>query len=50
MKNKNNITDCVIWLMIYRIFNDMYGFKETFFCFIGGILLYIVVWFLDEIF
>ena len=45
---KRDINDWLLWLMVFRIFMDFYGWKSLLLCFFVAVFLYLATWFIDE--
>lgn len=50
MKIERDITDYVLWLMIYKIFMDKYNWKTFLLCMLGAVGLRIFIAVFDEFF
>lgn len=48
MIRKRDINDWLLWLMIFRIFVDLYGWKSLLLCLVGAVVIYIANRVIDE--
>ena len=48
MTRKRDVNDWVLWLMVFRIFMDLYGWKSLLLCLVGAVVIYIVNRVIDE--
>ena len=48
MTGKRDINDWLLWLMVFRIFEDLYGWKSFLLCLAGAVVIYIVNSVIDE--
>ena len=48
MTRKRDINDCLLWLMVFRIFMDEYGWKSLLLYFVGAVFLYLATDFIYE--
>lgn len=48
MTRKRDINDWLLWLMVFRIFEDLYGWKSLLLCLVGAVVIYIVNRVIDE--
>ena len=48
MTRKRDINDWLLWLMVFRIFMDLYGWKSLLLCLVGAVVIYIVNRVIDE--
>lgn len=48
MTRKRDINDWLLWLMIFRILMDWYGWKSFLLCLVGAVVLYVATKFIDE--
>ena len=39
---KRDINDWLLWLMVFRIFMDLYGWKSLLLCLVGAVMIYAV--------
>ena len=39
MTRKRDINDWLLWLMVFRIFMDWYGWKSLLLCLVGAVVL-----------
>ena len=48
MTRKRDINDWLLWLMVFWIFKDLYGWTSLGFCLLGAGFLYAVTEIIDE--
>ena len=48
MTRKRDINDWLLWLMVFRIFMDFYGWKSLLLCLVGAVVIYIANRIIDE--
>ena len=48
MTRKRDIHDWQLWLMVFRIFMDLYGWKSLLLCLVGAVVLYVATKVIDE--
>lgn len=48
MTTKRDINDWLLWLMVFRIFMDFYGWKSLLLCLVGAVVLYVATKVIDE--
>lgn len=48
MNRKRDINDWLLWLMVFRIFMDFYGWKSLLLCLVGAVVLYVATKVIDE--
>ncbi|WP_311538338.1 hypothetical protein [uncultured Anaerococcus sp.] len=48
MNRKRDINDWLLWLMVFRIFMDWYGWKSLLLCLVGAVVLYGATRIIDE--
>lgn len=48
MTRKKDINDWLLWLMVFWIFEDLYGWKSLLLCLVGAVMIYIVHRVIDE--
>lgn len=48
MTRKRDINDWLLWLMVFRIFMDFYGWMSLFLCLVGAVVLYMATKVIDE--
>lgn len=48
MTRKKDINDWLLWLMVFRIFMDLYSWKSLLLCLVGAVMIYIVHRVIDE--
>ena len=45
---KRDINDWLLWLMVFRIFMDLYDWKSLLLCLVGAVVIYIANRVIDE--
>ena len=48
MTRKRDINDWLLWLMVFRIFMDLYDWKNLLLCLVGAVVIYIAHRVIDE--
>ena len=48
MTRKRDINDWLLWLMVFWIFMDLYGWKSLLLCLVGAVVLYVATKVIDE--
>ena len=48
MTRKRDINDWFLWMMVFRIFEDLYGWKSLLLCLAGAVVIYGVTKVIDE--
>lgn len=48
MTRKRDINDWLLWLMVFSIFMDWYGWKSLLLCLVGAVVLYGATKVIDE--
>ena len=48
MTRKRDINDWLLWLMVFRIFMDLYGWKSLLLCLVGAVMIYMANRVIDE--
>lgn len=48
MTRKRDINDWLVWLIIFKIFIDRYGWMSLLLCLVGAVVIYIANRFIDE--
>lgn len=48
MTRKRDINDWFLWLMVFWIFKDLYGWKSLLFCLVVAVALYVANRVIDE--
>ena len=48
MIRKRDVNDWLLWLMVFRIFEDLYGWKSLLLCLVGAVVIYIANRVIDE--
>ena len=48
MTRKRDINDWLLWLMVFRIFMDLYDWKSLLLCLVGAVVLYVAFKVIDE--
>ena len=48
MTRKRDINDWLLWLMVFRIFIDLYSWKSLLLCLVGAVVLYVATKVIDE--
>ena len=48
MTRKRDINDWLLWLMVFRIFMDLYSWKSLLLCLVGAVVIYIANRVIDE--
>lgn len=48
MTRKRDINDWLVWLIIFKIFIDRYGWKSLLLCLVGAVVLYGATKVIDE--
>lgn len=48
MTRKRDINDWLLWLMVFRIYMDKYGWKSLLLCLVGAVVIYIANRVIDE--
>lgn len=48
MTRKRDINDWLLWLMVFRIFMDFYGWKCLLLCLVEAVVLYMATKVIDE--
>ena len=48
MIRKRDINDWLLWLMVFRIFVDLYGWKSLLLYLVGAVVIYIANKVIDE--
>lgn len=45
---KRDINDWLLWLMVFRIFMDFYGWMSLLLCLVGAVVIYVANRIIDE--
>lgn len=48
MTRKRDINDWLLWLMVFRMFMDFYGWKRLLLCLVGAVALHVATRAIDE--
>lgn len=48
MTRKRDINDWLVWLIIFKIFIDRYGWMSLLLCLVGAVVLYVATKVIDE--
>lgn len=48
MTRKRDINDWLVWLIIFKIFIDRYGWMSLLLCLVGAVALYVATRAIDE--
>lgn len=48
MTRKRDINDWLLWLMVFRLYMDFYGWTSLGFCLLGAVVIYIATRVIDE--
>ena len=48
MKNKRDINDWLLWLMVLNLYMDKNGWKSLLLCLVGAVVIYIANRVIDE--
>lgn len=48
MIRKRDINDWLLWMMVFRIFKDLYGWKSLLLCLVGAVVLCVATKVIDE--
>lgn len=48
MTRKRDINDWLLWLMVFRIFMNLYDWKSLLLCLVGAVVIYIANSVIDE--